>query len=110
MGRQSRRKEAPGTRGARNELVCCLDLLRQGFVVYRNTSPHGVCDLLVLKRGQVVRVQVRSEVGRAGIRSNDLLAVVTSEGLLRYRAKNRKVARLLEECKIIRQVKSSRLK
>jgi len=101
------RKEAPGTRGARNELVCCLDLLRQGFVVYRNISPHGACDLLALKRGQVVRVQVRSEVGRAGIRKNDILAVVT-DGLLRYRVRNRKIARLLEESKIVRQVNSPR--
>lgn len=99
-----KRKEAPGVRGARNEMICVLDLLRQGFVVYRNIAPHGVVDVLAIKRGQVVRVQVKSEVGRHGLRRNDVLAVVTHDGLLRYRVRNRKIARLLEECRITRSV------
>jgi hypothetical protein len=98
-----KRKEAPGVRGARNEIVCVLDLLRQGFVVYRNVAPHGSSDVLALKRGRVVRVQIKSEVGRHGLRRNDVLAVV-SDGLLRYRVRNRKIARLFEECKITRSV------
>src|SRR5580704_7254377 len=72
-----KRKEAPGVRGARNEIVCVLDLLRQGFVVYRNVAPHGSSDVLALKRGRVVRVQIKSEVGRHGLRRNDVLAVVS---------------------------------
>jgi hypothetical protein len=49
------------------------------------------------KRGQAVKVQVKSEVGRHGLRRNDVLAVVTQDGLLRYRVRNRKIARLFEE-------------
>ena len=85
-----KRKEAPGVRGARNEIICALDLLRQGFVVYRNIAAHGIVDLLAWKRGQVVRVQVKSEVGRHGLRRNDVLAVVNHDGLLRYRVRQPK--------------------
>jgi len=95
-------------RGARNEIIAVLDLLRQGFTVYRNIAAHGVVDLLGIKRGQVVRIQVKSEVGRHGLRRNDVLAVVTHDGLLRYRVRNRKIARLFEEARIIRQVNSPR--
>jgi hypothetical protein len=102
MGRQ--RKEAPGVRGARNEITAVLDLLRQGFIVYRNVAPHGSSDMLALKRGQIVKIQVKSEVGRHGMRRNDVLAVVTPDGLLRYRVRNRKVGRLFEEARVIREV------
>jgi hypothetical protein len=105
-----KRKEAPGVRGARNEIVCVLDLLRQGFTVYRNIAAHGVVDLLAWKRGQVVKIQVKSEVGRHGIRRNDVLAVVTPDGLLRYRVRNRKIARLFEEYRIARSVSPGRSK
>lgn len=105
-----KRKEAPGVRGARNEIIAVLDLLRQGFVVYRNVAAHGIVDLIGIKRGQVVRIQVKAEVGRHGLRRNDVLAVVTHDGLLRYRVRNRKIARLFEESRIIRQVNSPRRK
>jgi hypothetical protein len=95
----TQRKEAPGVRGARNEIVAVLDLLRQGFI-----APHGASDMMATKRDQVVKVQVKSEVGRHGLRRNDVLAVVTHDGLLRYRVRNRKVARLFEEARIIRRV------
>jgi hypothetical protein len=104
------RKEAPGVRGARNEIAAVLDLLRQGFIVYRNVAAHGASDMLGIKRGQIVRIQVKSEVGRHGLRRNDVLAVVTHDGLLRYRVRNRRVARLFEESRIIRSVNSPRKK
>jgi len=99
-----KRKEAPGVRGARNEIVAVLDLLRQGFTVYRNIAAHGIVDILGWKRGQVVKIQVKSEVGRHGLRRNDVLAVVTPDGLLRYRVRNRKIARLFEEARVVRSV------
>ena len=102
------KKESSVARGARYELICCLDLLRQGFTVYRNVAAAGSSDLLGLKRGQVVKVQVKSEVGRHGIRRNDVLAVVSPQGILRYRARCRRVARLFEECRVIRRVAPSR--
>jgi hypothetical protein len=99
-----KRREAPGVRGARNEIICVLDLLRQGFTVYRNIAPHGHVDVLAIKRGRVVKVQVKAEVGRHGLRRNDVLAVVTPDGLLRYRVRNRKMARLFEEARVVRSV------
>ncbi len=105
-----KRKEAPGVRGARNEIVCVLDLLRQGFTVYRNIAAHGIVDLLAIKRGRVCKIQVKSKVGRHGLRRNDVLAVVTHDGLLRYRVRNRKIARLFEECKIARSVSPTKLR
>jgi hypothetical protein len=108
MGRH--KKEAPGVRGARNEIVAVLDLLRQGFTVYRNIAPHGASDMMAIKRGKSFRVQVKSEVGRHGLRRNDVLAVVTHDGLLRYRVRNRKIARMFEEARVIRQVNSPRKK
>ena len=33
-------------RGAWAELVACGWLLKEGYEVYRNVSPHGVCDIL----------------------------------------------------------------
>jgi hypothetical protein len=104
------RKEAPGVRGARNEIIAVLDLFRQGFTVYRNMAAHGVVDMLAIKRGRVVKIQVKSEVGRHGLRRNDVLAVVTHDGLLRYRVRNRKVARLFDEARVIRQMNSPRRK
>ncbi len=98
----------PDVRGARNEIICVLDLLRQGFTVYRNVAAHGIVDVLAIKRGRVVKIQVKSEVGRHGLRRNDVLAVVTPDGLLRYRVRNRKIARLFEERKITRSVSAHR--
>jgi hypothetical protein len=46
--------------GAACELIVCADLLRRGFSVYRNVSPAGVTDLVALKDGRVLRVQVKS--------------------------------------------------
>ena len=43
------------------------------------------------KRGHSFRMQVKSEVGRHGLRRNDVLAVVTHDELLRYRVRNCKV-------------------
>jgi hypothetical protein len=64
--------------------------------------------MIAIKRGRIVRVQVKSEVGRHGLCRNDVLAVVTQDGLLRYRVRNRRVARLFEEARIIREVNSRR--
>jgi Holliday junction resolvase-like predicted endonuclease len=102
MSRQ--RKESPQQRGARFELAVAVDLFRQGFAVFRPLSADGEIDLIGRKRGQLVTVQVKSEIGRAGIRRCDILAVTNDGGIVRYRVVNRRVARLLEEAKIIRKV------
>lgn len=95
--------ETNGAIGARGELLVAADLFRQGFSVYRALSGSDAIDLLARKRGQVISIQVKSAIGRAGIRRCDVLAVV-SEGIIRYRAINRRIARLFEECRVIRKV------
>jgi endogenous inhibitor of DNA gyrase (YacG/DUF329 family) len=49
-----------GSRGAIGELAVSIDLMKKGFEVFRNVSPHGDCDLIIMKNGSVARVEVRS--------------------------------------------------
>jgi hypothetical protein len=51
---------ATGTVGAIAELGVSADLMRKGFEVYRALSPSSSCDLLVLKNGKVITIEVRS--------------------------------------------------
>lgn len=87
---------ASGTVGAISEMRAAIDLMGQGFEVFRALSPSCSCDLAVLKNGAVVRVEVRTglvltdgsltaylranEAGRA-----DVLAVVGTDRIS-YRA------------------------
>jgi hypothetical protein len=48
------------TTGAISELVVAVDLTRKGFEVFRAVDPSASCDLLALKDGVVVRVEVRT--------------------------------------------------
>lgn len=49
-----------GTVGAISELVVGADLLRQGYEVFRALSPACSCDLLALKGGVMIRLEVRT--------------------------------------------------
>lgn len=51
---------APSTTGAISELRVCADLLIKGYEVFRAVSPDASCDLIVMKRGVITRVQVRT--------------------------------------------------
>jgi hypothetical protein len=44
--------------GAIHELLVCADLMRCGYSVYRALSPAEKCDLLAIKDGKMVRVEV----------------------------------------------------
>ena len=46
--------------GATSELLVCADLLGRGFEVFRAVSPSTSCDLIALKHGRCVRIQVRT--------------------------------------------------
>jgi hypothetical protein len=46
--------------GAVAELIVCADLLQRGFEVFRAVSPGATCDLIALKEGRSLRVQVRT--------------------------------------------------
>lgn len=76
-----------GTVGAMSELVVCADMMRDGWNVFRALSPNCPCDLIAMKPGRLVRIEVRTgrmtEGGRASypwssndIGKSDVLAVV----------------------------------
>lgn len=48
------------TVGAISELIIAADLLRQGFEVFRALSPSCSCDLAILYKSKLIRVEVRT--------------------------------------------------
>lgn len=52
----------PGKTGAIVELAVAVDLLRRGFDVFRALSPSCSCDLVALKPGLVLRIEVRTMI------------------------------------------------
>jgi hypothetical protein len=91
---------SPGSAGARNELLVCADLIRTGWLPFRSLSPNGPVDLLAVKRGTVLKIQVRTECQRSALRGNDVLAVVR-DGVVRYRARTQRIARKLIGCEVV---------
>lgn len=51
-----------GVSGAYAELIVSAELLRLGYWVFRNVTPHGPCDLIALRNGRTVRVEVKTQV------------------------------------------------
>jgi Holliday junction resolvase-like predicted endonuclease len=49
-----------GNTGAVSELVVCADLLKKGYEVFRSVSPSSSCDLIVLKDGKTLTIEVRT--------------------------------------------------
>jgi len=72
-----------------SELLAAADLLKHGFEVYRNVSPQGSSDLIILKEGKMLSVEVRTarkdnKTGRIhcpkkNLRSNILALVFKDE-------------------------------
>jgi hypothetical protein len=84
-----------GTVGAISELVVTVDLLNRGFDVFRAVSPSCSCDLIAMKDGTVLRIEVRTAYQRKdgtlghhrriGEESNyDVMAAVHATGLIVY--------------------------
>ena len=48
-----------GVRGAIGELAVSVDLMGRGYEVFRNVSQHGSCDLVAMKGGRLLRVEVK---------------------------------------------------
>ena len=46
--------------GASAELVVAADLLNRGYQVFRSVSAHAECDLVILKDGRLLTVEVRT--------------------------------------------------
>lgn len=80
------------TRGAANELIVAVDLMRRGYHVFRALSPAAPCDLLVQHGELIVRVEVRSTSsgkpgGAVGAKDKgrfDVAAVVAADGTIHY--------------------------
>lgn len=47
-------------RGARAELLAVTFLLKEGYEVFRNVSPHGLIDLVAIKGGVSVHFDVKT--------------------------------------------------
>jgi len=93
-------QRCPATKGTIHEFLVAVDALRQGFRVYRNIS-GGPVDLILTKPGLMLRVQVKTQPQRSALRGNDVLAIVTKDGRIRYRARTRRVARKFENCTVL---------
>lgn len=46
--------------GGRNELIACAWLLAEGYEVFRNVSQHGTADLVAIKSGLMIKVDVKA--------------------------------------------------
>lgn len=81
-----------GSVGAINELRVSCDLMMRGFYVFRNLSPNGPCDLLILKNDEIKMVEVKTgyENGnnvtcpKAPRNTFDILAVATPSQIVYY--------------------------
>lgn len=81
------------TKGAINEYLVAIDLIKRGFEVYRNVSATGATDMVATHttkdlRVTTVFVQVKSRSGVTSIRErslNDVLAIVSVEGKILYK-------------------------
>ncbi len=47
-------------KGALAELLAISWLLKQGYEVYRNVSPHGLCDIIGEKNDKIIKIDVKT--------------------------------------------------
>lgn len=47
-------------KGAYSELRAILWFLKNGYEVYRNVSSHGICDMIVTKDNELIKVDVKT--------------------------------------------------
>lgn len=91
--REDTAKLNSGKVGAMHEMLVCCDLLKKGYDVFRAVSQSSSCDMVVLKEGKVIRVEVTTggftATGKVTHPSKDfsrfdLLAIVLHTGEIRY--------------------------
>jgi hypothetical protein len=58
-------KKSTQTRGAQSELIACAWLLSQGYHVFRNVSPCGPADLIVVSATEIIYIDVKTSDGKA---------------------------------------------
>lgn len=49
-----------GAVGAASEMIVCVDLINKGWEVFRAVSPASPCDLLIMRDGELLRVEVKT--------------------------------------------------
>jgi hypothetical protein len=54
-------------KGAHSELTACAWLLRQGYEVFRNVSQHGLIDIIAIKDGKTLLLDVKSGPSLASV-------------------------------------------
>jgi len=86
-------------RGSMTELLVCVELMGKGYEVFRNMSPAGSCDLVVLREGRLLRVECKTTT--LNIKTNhwsipsfdmekcDVVAILISSGLRYLDSKTR---------------------
>ena len=47
--------------GARSEMIACVWLLDQGYEVFRNVSQCGLIDVVAIKGGEVLRLDIKGK-------------------------------------------------
>lgn len=67
--RLSRRPGSPKVkdsshRGAISELSVCADLMEHGYDVFRAISPSATCDLVAMKNGRCLKIEVKTTAPR----------------------------------------------
>ena len=83
-----------GEKGAIGEMIAAVDLMHKGFEVFRNLSPNGAADLVVVKNNTPYTVQVKrrfkmKNFGLPGLLRTlgsefDVLALVDQVGKTKY--------------------------
>jgi hypothetical protein len=70
--------------GAHSELAACAWLLRNGYEVYRNVSPHGLVDVIATKDGKIYKFDVTTgitkKVSKGQAAEGVLVLVVLNSG------------------------------
>lgn len=62
---RTRAESCQGTIGAVSELMVSIYLMNHGFDVFRSLSPNACCDLIALRYGNMIRIEVKaSMIGR----------------------------------------------
>lgn len=87
-------KVSTGTTGTVGELIVAADLLKRGFSVYKSLSPNAPCDLIAIKKGKIIKVEVTNGYKRKDGRimhgkkdhhySFDILAIVIDKNDISY--------------------------
>ena len=72
---------SPSVRGSVSELVAGAYLMNKGWEVFRAFSPDASCDLIAMKGGVILRVQVKSAVLDS---SGEIYRIKYSKELGRY--------------------------